>query len=150
MGRDTPIDALKRLAAHVPLALEAIAMYYAMLDEETPTWAKAVIVGALIYLVAPDVIPDEIPVIGWLDDAAVIWAALQTVWKHIQPKHFEAAKKFLEVQEVHVTNEHKASVEQDLQIAAQGNPGATPVTMQRLREIAQQGEKPPSYRGIYG
>ena len=59
---------------------------------EVPFATIAAIVGALAYLICPiDVIPDFIPVIGLLDDAAVIAICLKLVrtdiaayraWKH--------------------------------------------------------------------
>lgn len=40
-------------------------------------WAIAAIIGAIIYIVSPlDVVPDIIPVAGWLDDGAVVTAAI--------------------------------------------------------------------------
>lgn len=41
-----------------------------------PAWAIAII-GAIIYVVSPiDEVPDFIPVAGWLDDGAVVTAAI--------------------------------------------------------------------------
>lgn len=40
---------------------------------EIPYWAIAAIVFALLYVLSPvDLIPDPIPVVGYLDDAAVV------------------------------------------------------------------------------
>ena len=40
-------------------------------------WAIVAIIGAIIYVVSPiDVVPDIIPVAGWLDDGAVVTAAI--------------------------------------------------------------------------
>lgn len=45
----------------------------------------AVIVGALLYIVSPlDLIPDAIPVIGFIDDAAIITATILKLNKEIQ------------------------------------------------------------------
>ena len=42
-----------------------------------PAWAIAAIIGAIIYVVSPiDAVPDFIPVAGWLDDGAVVAAAI--------------------------------------------------------------------------
>jgi uncharacterized membrane protein YkvA (DUF1232 family) len=39
---------------------------------------KAKIVAALAYLILPvDLIPDAIPVVGVIDDAAILWAVLR-------------------------------------------------------------------------
>ena len=43
-----------------------------------PAWAIAAIIGAIIYVVSPiDAVPDFIPVAGWLDDGAVVAAAVK-------------------------------------------------------------------------
>ena len=45
-------------------------------DGRVPLWRKLVGVAAVAYLVWPfDLIPDFIPVIGWLDDVGVLTAA---------------------------------------------------------------------------
>lgn len=44
-----------------------------------PAWAIAII-GAIIYVVSPiDAVPDFIPVAGWLDDGAVVAAAVKAL-----------------------------------------------------------------------
>lgn len=46
-----------------------------LLDERVPLWQKAIPVAAALYLVSPlDLIPDVLPVIGQLDDLAVLLA----------------------------------------------------------------------------
>lgn len=69
-------------------------LYYAALDQDTPTWAKTVMIGALGYFISPiDLIPDVIPVIGYADDAAVIAAAVATVAAHIKEDHAKKARE---------------------------------------------------------
>ena len=47
---------------------------------QLPKWAIAAIIGAIIYIVSPlDVVPDIIPVAGWLDDGAVVAAAVKAL-----------------------------------------------------------------------
>jgi len=42
----------------------------------------AIVVGALLYVISPiDIIPDAIPVIGFIDDAAIITAAITQIKK---------------------------------------------------------------------
>ena len=54
---------------------------------------KLIIAGTLAYVVLPiDVIPDFIPVVGWLDDAFVLGLAMTTLKDEI-----EKFKKFVEV-----------------------------------------------------
>lgn len=45
-----------------------------------PAWAIAAIIGAIIYVVSPiDAMPDLIPIVGWLDDGAVVAAAVKAL-----------------------------------------------------------------------
>ena len=74
----------------------ALTLYYALIDEDTPFWAKRVIVTALLYFVSPvDAIPDFVPVIGYSDDLAVLATALAVVAAHIKPKHRKRARKWV-------------------------------------------------------
>ena len=64
-------------------------------DKDTPKYVKAVIAGALGYLVLPvDVVPDTIAVLGWLDDVAVLGIAFKIANRYIKTSHQEEAKKF--------------------------------------------------------
>ncbi|MER2566762.1 MAG: DUF1232 domain-containing protein [Myxococcaceae bacterium] len=46
-------------------------------DEKVPGWRKFVVVGAVAYVLLPiDLVPDLVPVLGWLDDLGAIGAAL--------------------------------------------------------------------------
>jgi len=70
--------------AGVKVVYGALKLYYAALPSETPMWAKAVIYGALGYLILPiDVIPDALPGVGFIDDLAMIATALALVAVHI-------------------------------------------------------------------
>jgi len=41
-------------------------------------WAKAIIIGAIIYVISPiDAIPDFIPVVGWVDDIGIVGLAMK-------------------------------------------------------------------------
>ena len=49
-----------------------------LLDERVPLWQKAIPVAAALYLVSPlDLIPDFLPLLGQLDDLAVLWGSLR-------------------------------------------------------------------------
>lgn len=53
----------------------ALVVYYALQSPALPRKDKAKIVAALAYLILPvDLIPDAIPVVGIIDDAAILWA----------------------------------------------------------------------------
>ena len=67
---------------------QALSMYYALQDPDTPVWARSIIIGALLYLISPvDAVPDFIPVVGLTDDIGVITGALATVAMPIKPAH---------------------------------------------------------------
>ena len=88
---------MRRVAAHVPFAGEALSLWYCARDEETPIAAKGMVFAALAYFVLPtDAIPDWIAGLGYTDDAAVLMAALTLVGKHLKPKHRAAAKADVE------------------------------------------------------
>ena len=70
-----------------------LAAYYCATDGETPSWVKAVLMGAVAYFVLPvDLLPDFIAVLGFTDDASVLMAALSAVGGHIREPHRERAK----------------------------------------------------------
>ena len=88
---------LRRVAAHVPFAEDALALFHAAIDRETPAGAKATLMAALAYFVVPtDALPDFLPVLGFTDDAAVIAAALALARASIKPKHREIARAQLD------------------------------------------------------
>ncbi|MGA0602231.1 YkvA family protein [Caulobacter sp. KR2-114] len=88
---------LKRAAAKIPFAADALAVWYCARDDETPASAKAMIMAALAYFILPvDAIPDFLPAIGYTDDAAVIAAVLAIVARNLKPWHRAAAKAALE------------------------------------------------------
>ncbi len=69
-----------------------MAAYYCAIDRDTPLQVKAIIMGALAYFVLPtDMIPDFIAAMGFVDDAAVFYAALRVVAPHITDDHRVAA-----------------------------------------------------------
>ena len=85
---------LKRFAAQLPFAEDALAAYYCAFDRDTPLQVKAALLGALAYFVLPfDAIPDMLPVLGFADDAAVLATALRLVASHMKPEHREAAQR---------------------------------------------------------
>ena len=60
------------------LAYWALVVYYALQSPALPRKDKAKIIAALAYLILPfDLLPDAIPVVGVIDDAAILWAVLR-------------------------------------------------------------------------
>ena len=63
---------------------KALLLFYALQEERTPTWAKATIVGALGYFIAPlDAVIDLTPGIGYTDDLGVLALAVTVVAAYI-------------------------------------------------------------------
>jgi uncharacterized membrane protein YkvA (DUF1232 family) len=88
---------LKREAANIPFAEDALTAHYCAFDRNTPLYVKLALVGAVVYFLVPDdLIPDSIPVLGYADDAAVLAGAMKIFASHIKPEHREAARLMLE------------------------------------------------------
>ena len=52
---------------------EVLALYFAVQDKRTPLRVKILVFLALLYLIDPiDLIPDVIPVLGYLDDLIIV------------------------------------------------------------------------------
>jgi len=61
--------------SHVPVMASLVRLYVKKEYTDIPIGSILAILGALIYFVSPiDIIPDSIPVVGYLDDAFVIGA----------------------------------------------------------------------------
>ena len=68
-------DKIRR--AKVRFTRELNALYAFMTDPHAPARGKAVAIGALLYFILPiDLVPDLIPIVGFVDDAAVIASAV--------------------------------------------------------------------------
>lgn len=62
---------LKQRARH--LKAETFALYLAARDPRTPWYAKLLVAGIVAYAFSPiDLIPDFVPVLGYLDDLVLI------------------------------------------------------------------------------
>ena len=85
---------IRKVAARVPFASEALAVWYCARDADTPATAKGMMLAALAYFVVPtDVLPDFIVGLGYTDDAAVFTALLGVVGRHLKPRHRHAAQR---------------------------------------------------------
>jgi uncharacterized membrane protein YkvA (DUF1232 family) len=87
---------LRRFAANLPFAEEAVAAYYCAFDRTTPTRVRLTLLGALGYFIVPfDAVADFLPLIGFADDAGVLSAAILAVGSSINDSHREAARAAL-------------------------------------------------------
>ncbi len=72
-------------------------LYYVMGDANTPVHQKALIAGALGYLILPlDAVPDVLPLVGLTDDASALLAAVKSVADSISEEHKASANSKLE------------------------------------------------------
>lgn len=73
-----------------------LAIFYCIQDKDTPKLVRLVLMGAIGYVILPiDVVPDFLPVAGWVDDAAVVAAALKFAAAYIKPEHKEKVRRIL-------------------------------------------------------
>lgn len=77
------IEKISRIAkrAGVKLVYSAFILYYTLQSDKVSTKDKAIIIGALGYLISPlDLVPDAIPIAGLSDDLAVLFYVIHKVW----------------------------------------------------------------------
>ena len=77
------IEKISRIAkrAGVKLVYSALILYYTLESDKVSTKEKAIIIGALGYLISPlDLMPDAIPIAGLSDDLAVLFYVIHKVW----------------------------------------------------------------------
>ena len=69
-------------------------IFYCMQDKDTPKFVKLALLGALGYVILPlDLVSDAFIGIGWLDDAAVVAAALRLAGTYVKPEHLEKVRR---------------------------------------------------------
>ena len=92
------VEKISRIAkrAGAKLVYAALILYYTLQSDHVSKTDKAIIIGALGYMISPlDVIPDAIPIAGLTDDFAVLMYVLKKVWTDIDPTIVEQAKEKL-------------------------------------------------------
>jgi len=68
------------------LAAEVVVLWFCTRHPRTPFIAKAVAVAVVAYAFSPiDLIPDFIPLLGWLDDLLILPAGIWLVLKLVPP-----------------------------------------------------------------
>jgi uncharacterized membrane protein YkvA (DUF1232 family) len=78
------------------LVYAALILYYTLQSDKVSKTDKAIIIGALGYMISPlDVIPDAIPIAGLTDDLAVLLYVLKKVWTGIDPEIIAKAREKL-------------------------------------------------------
>jgi len=93
---------LEKLKARArALKNEAFAIYRAAKDPRTPWYAKALIYFVVAHTFSPiDLIPDFIPVLGYLDDLIITPGGLWLAVRMIPPEVLKEARKTVATQRV--------------------------------------------------
>ena len=92
------VEKISKIAkrAGAKLVYAALILYYTLQSDKVSTANKAMIIGALGYMISPlDVIPVAIPIAGLSDDLAVLLFVLKKVWTDIDPDIQTKAKEKL-------------------------------------------------------
>lgn len=92
------VEKISRVAkrAGSKLVYAALILFYTLQSDKISVKDKAIIIGALGYLISPlDVVPDAIPIAGLTDDLAVLLYVLKKVWTDIDPEIKARAQKKL-------------------------------------------------------
>lgn len=92
-------ERLKRWARE--LKRDTLALYLASRDHRVPWCAKALAVLVVAYAFSPiDLIPDFVPILGYLDDLVLlplgIWATIKLIPAEILAEHRKAADALVE------------------------------------------------------
>ena len=93
------VEKISRIAkrAGAKLVYSALILYYTLQSKKIPVKDKAIIIGALGYLISPlDAIPDAIPIVGLGDDMAVLAFVLKKVWNQVSDEVKDKARKKLD------------------------------------------------------
>ena len=89
------VEKISRIAkrAGAKLVYVALVLYYTLQSDKVSVKDKAVIIGALGYLISPlDLIPDAFPIAGLSDDLTVLLFVLKKVWGDVSEDVKEKAK----------------------------------------------------------
>ena len=82
------VEKIARIAkgAGAKLVYAALILYYTLQSDKVSATNKAMIIGALGYLISPlDVVPDASPIAGLADDLGVLVFVLKKVWTDVDP-----------------------------------------------------------------
>ncbi|MCH4147232.1 MAG: DUF1232 domain-containing protein [Prevotella sp.] len=89
------VDKIQRVAkrAGAKLVYAALILFYTLESDKVSIKDKAIIIGALGYLISPlDMVPDAIPLAGLSDDIAVLIYVLHKVWADVSDEVKAKAK----------------------------------------------------------
>jgi uncharacterized membrane protein YkvA (DUF1232 family) len=132
LGRALGIMAFLPLASRAPIYARLI--FALVLDERTPASRKALLAGAAGYLIiGRDLIPDDIPILGGLDDLVVVVLAVDLFLDGVPSELL--AEKLTEL------GIDKVAFDQDMARVRRLTPGPVRKTLRRIPGmVAQAGE----------
>lgn len=129
LGRALGLMAFMPLASRAPLY--ARLMLALLVDERTPGSRKAVLAGAAGYLlIGRDLIPDDIPVLGGLDDLVIVVLAVDLFLEGIPEELLDEKLAELEID--------RAAFDQDIARIRRLTPGPVRKTIRRIPELVAQ------------
>ena len=72
---------------------DVVAVYFAARDSRTPIWLRLLAATVAAYALSPiDLIPDFIPVLGYLDDLLIVPIGLLIVVRYLPPEILAEAR----------------------------------------------------------
>jgi len=126
LGRALGLMAFMPLASRAPLY--ARLMLALLVDERTPAARKAMLAGAAGYLlVGRDLIPDDVPLFGGLDDLVVVVLAVDLFLDGVPDDLLEEKLGELEID--------RAAFDQDIARIRRLTPGPVRKTIRRIPEL---------------
>lgn len=100
-------DAIQRWARRVKQ--DSVMLWFACRHPQTPWLAKAIAALAVAYALSPiDLIPDFIPVLGYLDDAlllpAMVWLAVRCLPEDVKDECHRQAQAWIQTHDAKPVN----------------------------------------------
>jgi uncharacterized membrane protein YkvA (DUF1232 family) len=129
LGRALGLMAFMPLASRAPLY--ARLMLALLMDERTPGPRKALLAGAAGYLlIGRDLIPDDIPILGGLDDVVVVVLAVDLFIDGVPDELLDEKLAELDIDRV--------AFDQDIARIRRLTPGPVRKTIRRIPELLGQ------------
>jgi uncharacterized membrane protein YkvA (DUF1232 family) len=129
LGRAFGLMAFMPLASRAPLY--ARLMLALLMDDRTPAARKALLAGAAGYLlVGRDLIPDDIPVLGGLDDLVIVVLAVDLFLDGVPEELIDEKLAELDIDRV--------AFDQDIARIRRLTPGPVRKTIRRLPDLLAQ------------
>ena len=129
LGRALGLMAFMPLASRAPLY--ARLMLALLLDERTPAARKAMLAGAAGYLlVGRDLVPDDIPILGGLDDLVIVVLAVDLFLDGVPEELIDQKLSELDID--------RAAFDQDIARIRRLTPGPVRKTIRRIPELLGQ------------